>query len=174
MWALDLASSVTRVFIMWKCGLRLVESLSNLAGGKETLTNRVFSCGSTEASKRSAYHYDLWNMKYLKRFKWDNLTEEIGTCTLLLANFCDLKELFSLSRHAGFLWLFWGNIASLPRRNINNTDFCLQLIRMLLGNKDWLLRYLLPRKSVISSCRRLTNLELSLLWRSGRKRYLVS
>ncbi|KAG0603576.1 hypothetical protein M758_10G104100 [Ceratodon purpureus] len=31
-----------------------------------------------EASKRSAYHYDLWNMKYLKRFKWDNLTEEIA------------------------------------------------------------------------------------------------
>lgn len=31
-----------------------------------------------EASKRSAYHYDLWNMKYLKKFKWDNLTEEIA------------------------------------------------------------------------------------------------
>ena len=28
--------------------------------------------------KRSAYHYDLWNLKYLHKFKWDNLTEEIG------------------------------------------------------------------------------------------------
>lgn len=30
--------------------------------------------------KRSAYHYDLWNLKYLHKFKWDNLTEEIGEC----------------------------------------------------------------------------------------------
>ncbi|KAL2631978.1 hypothetical protein R1flu_016664 [Riccia fluitans] len=28
--------------------------------------------------KRSAYHYDLWAIKYLKRFKWDNLTAEIA------------------------------------------------------------------------------------------------
>lgn len=28
--------------------------------------------------RRSAYHYDLWNLKYLHKFKWDNLTEEIG------------------------------------------------------------------------------------------------
>lgn len=28
--------------------------------------------------KRSAYYYDLWNIKYLKKFKWDNLTEEIA------------------------------------------------------------------------------------------------
>ncbi|GAQ80255.1 hypothetical protein KFL_000500070 [Klebsormidium nitens] len=28
--------------------------------------------------KRSAYHYDLWNLKYLHKFKWDNLTEEIA------------------------------------------------------------------------------------------------
>lgn len=27
---------------------------------------------------RSAYHYDLWCLKYLSRFKWDHLTEEIG------------------------------------------------------------------------------------------------
>ena len=30
--------------------------------------------------RRSAYHYDLWSMKYLPKFKWDHLTEEI--CTL--------------------------------------------------------------------------------------------
>jgi ESF2/ABP1 family protein len=28
--------------------------------------------------RRSSYHYDLWNLKYLHKFKWDNLTEEIG------------------------------------------------------------------------------------------------
>jgi hypothetical protein len=28
--------------------------------------------------RRSAYHYDLWNMKYLPKFKWDHLTEEIA------------------------------------------------------------------------------------------------
>ena len=28
--------------------------------------------------KRSAYHYDLWCLKYLPKFKWDHLTEEIG------------------------------------------------------------------------------------------------
>eukprot|EP00250_Pteridium_aquilinum_P007810 c17456_g1_i1 orf=115-900(+) len=28
--------------------------------------------------KRSAYYYDLWNMKYLRKFKWDSLTEEIA------------------------------------------------------------------------------------------------
>ncbi|KXZ52258.1 hypothetical protein GPECTOR_10g889 [Gonium pectorale] len=29
-------------------------------------------------SKRSAYHYDLWTLKYLPKFKWDTLTEEIN------------------------------------------------------------------------------------------------
>lgn len=28
--------------------------------------------------KRSAFHWDLWNLKYLPRFKWEHLTEEIG------------------------------------------------------------------------------------------------
>jgi ESF2/ABP1 family protein len=28
--------------------------------------------------KRSAYHFDLWNLKYLPKFKWDHLTEEIA------------------------------------------------------------------------------------------------
>ena len=28
--------------------------------------------------RRSAYHYDLWCVKYLRGFKWDHLTEEIG------------------------------------------------------------------------------------------------
>ena len=29
--------------------------------------------------RRSAYHYDLWSLKYLPKFKWDHLTEEICT-----------------------------------------------------------------------------------------------
>lgn len=52
-------------------------------------------------------------------------------------------------------------------------DVSFQLIRMLLESKDWQQKFLLPRKSVISTCRRLTSLELSLLWKSGRKRYLI-
>lgn len=28
--------------------------------------------------RRSAYHYDLWCLKYLPKFKWDHLSEEIG------------------------------------------------------------------------------------------------
>ncbi|MEW5297318.1 MAG: hypothetical protein WDW38_006146 [Sanguina aurantia] len=28
--------------------------------------------------RRSAYHYDLWTLKYLSKFKWDHLTEEIN------------------------------------------------------------------------------------------------
>ncbi|XP_024543167.1 pre-rRNA-processing protein ESF2 [Selaginella moellendorffii] len=28
--------------------------------------------------RRSAYYYDLWNIKYLRKFKWNHLTEEIA------------------------------------------------------------------------------------------------
>ena len=28
--------------------------------------------------RRSAHHFDLWCLKYLPKFKWDHLTEEIG------------------------------------------------------------------------------------------------
>ncbi|CAM9817634.1 unnamed protein product, partial [Discosporangium mesarthrocarpum] len=28
--------------------------------------------------KRSYYHDDMWNIKYLKRFKWDHLTEKVA------------------------------------------------------------------------------------------------
>ncbi|MBA0675559.1 hypothetical protein Goari_017097 [Gossypium aridum] len=27
--------------------------------------------------KRSSFYYDIWNIKYLSKFKWDDLTEEI-------------------------------------------------------------------------------------------------
>lgn len=28
--------------------------------------------------KKSQFYYDLWNIKYLSKFKWDHLTEEIA------------------------------------------------------------------------------------------------
>lgn len=28
--------------------------------------------------RRSAFHYDLWNIKYLSKFKWEQLTEEVA------------------------------------------------------------------------------------------------
>ncbi|OIW12235.1 hypothetical protein TanjilG_06024 [Lupinus angustifolius] len=28
--------------------------------------------------KRSSFHYDLWNIKYLSKFKWDDLTDELA------------------------------------------------------------------------------------------------
>jgi ESF2/ABP1 family protein len=28
--------------------------------------------------KRSFYHDDMWNLKYLKGFKWDHLTEKFA------------------------------------------------------------------------------------------------
>eukprot|EP00262_Sarcandra_glabra_P003987 TRINITY_DN1490_c0_g2_i1.p1 TRINITY_DN1490_c0_g2~~TRINITY_DN1490_c0_g2_i1.p1 ORF type:complete len:252 (-),score=56.76 TRINITY_DN1490_c0_g2_i1:222-977(-) len=28
--------------------------------------------------RRSSFYYDLWNIKYLSKFKWDNLTEELA------------------------------------------------------------------------------------------------
>ncbi|KAL8138059.1 hypothetical protein V2J09_004060 [Rumex salicifolius] len=31
--------------------------------------------------KRSQFYYDIWNIKYLSKFKWDGLTEEIATKT---------------------------------------------------------------------------------------------
>lgn len=36
--------------------------------------------------KRSSFYYDIWNIKYLSKFKWDDLTEEIGMD--LLQIFC--------------------------------------------------------------------------------------
>ncbi|KAF3452741.1 hypothetical protein FNV43_RR03174 [Rhamnella rubrinervis] len=33
--------------------------------------------------KRSSFYYDLWNIKYLSKFKWDDLTEEIAYKTAI-------------------------------------------------------------------------------------------
>ena len=34
--------------------------------------------------RRSAYHFDLWCIKYLPKFKWESLTEEIGAPLLAI------------------------------------------------------------------------------------------
>ncbi|KAL9323726.1 hypothetical protein ACSQ67_008583 [Phaseolus vulgaris] len=35
-------------------------------------------CLSPRGRKRSSFYYDLWNIKYLSKFKWDDLTEELA------------------------------------------------------------------------------------------------
>lgn len=38
----------------------------------------LFFSYCTGGKKRSMFYYDLWNIKYLSKFKWDDLTQEIG------------------------------------------------------------------------------------------------
>jgi len=48
---------------------------------KKSVAKRVASMLNGEhmgGKKRSAHYYDLWNIKYLRKFKWDNLIEEIA------------------------------------------------------------------------------------------------
>lgn len=42
--------------------------------------------------KRSTFYYDIWNIKYLSKFKWDDLTEEIGTYLLVVIWFLGLHN----------------------------------------------------------------------------------
>ncbi|KAJ9704636.1 hypothetical protein PVL29_002945 [Vitis rotundifolia] len=47
---------------------------------KKTVAKRVANMLNGEqigGRKRSSFYYDLWNIKYLSKFKWDDLTEEI-------------------------------------------------------------------------------------------------
>lgn len=48
---------------------------------KKSVAKRVANMLNGEqmgGKKRSAHYYDLWNIKYLRKFKWDNLIEEIA------------------------------------------------------------------------------------------------
>lgn len=48
---------------------------------KKSIAKRVANMLNGEqigGRKRSAFYYDLWNIKYLSKFKWDDLTEEIA------------------------------------------------------------------------------------------------
>ncbi|KZV41297.1 hypothetical protein F511_40606 [Dorcoceras hygrometricum] len=40
---------------------------------------KMLNCQQIGGKKRSSFYYDLWNIKYLSKFKWDDLTEEIAT-----------------------------------------------------------------------------------------------
>lgn len=42
--------------------------------------------------KRNFYHDDMWNIKYLKGFKWRHLTEKLGTSALENTSFPSLSE----------------------------------------------------------------------------------
>ncbi len=39
----------------------------------------TLNCTPVGRKKRSIYHDDLWNIKYLPKFRWTHLTEKIGT-----------------------------------------------------------------------------------------------
>ncbi|OVA20558.1 RNA recognition motif domain [Macleaya cordata] len=48
---------------------------------KKTVAKRVASMLNGEqigGRKRSSFFYDIWNIKYLSKFKWDDLTDEIA------------------------------------------------------------------------------------------------
>lgn len=48
---------------------------------KKSVAKRVASMLNGEqvgGKRRSSFYYDLWNIKYLSKFKWDHLTEEIA------------------------------------------------------------------------------------------------
>ncbi|CAA3000861.1 pre-rRNA-processing ESF2 [Olea europaea subsp. europaea] len=48
---------------------------------KKSVAKRVAGILNGEqigGKKRSRFHYDIWNIKYLSKFKWDDLTEEIA------------------------------------------------------------------------------------------------
>uniref|UniRef100_A0A0E0LPE8 RRM domain-containing protein n=1 Tax=Oryza punctata TaxID=4537 RepID=A0A0E0LPE8_ORYPU len=49
---------------------------------KKSIAKRVANLLNGEqigGKKRSPFYYDIWNIKYLKKFKWDDLVGEIGT-----------------------------------------------------------------------------------------------
>ncbi|XP_020208012.1 pre-rRNA-processing protein ESF2 [Cajanus cajan] len=49
--------------------------------GNKNVAKRVANMLNGEqigGKKRSSFYYDLWNIKYLSKFKWDDLTEELA------------------------------------------------------------------------------------------------
>jgi hypothetical protein len=38
----------------------------------------VRCCTLLGGKKRSPFYYDIWNIKYLRKFKWDDLVGEMG------------------------------------------------------------------------------------------------
>ena len=95
--------------------------------------------------RRSAYFYDLWNIKYLKKFKWDNLTEEIG------------------KRNASFHVIFWMDWVLM-------ISYLMQPIEMLSENKNKQPIYQLQKENVIFISLKSTNQKLLQLWKSVKTR----
>lgn len=65
---------------------------------------RGWFCFLLGGRKRSSFYYDIWNIKYLSKFKWDDLISEIGIvkpldhsvfCTAILAYYFCLSDLWS-------------------------------------------------------------------------------
>lgn len=54
--------------------------------------------------RRSAHHDDLWCLKYLPKFKWDHLTEEMGTSTVA-AGLIGISALCTVVQHAADMYL---------------------------------------------------------------------
>lgn len=55
--------------------------------------------------KRSSFYYDLWNIKYLSKFKWDDLTAEIGKSMWSVFLLCpsEVQQSISYVRSWNFL-----------------------------------------------------------------------
>ncbi|XP_062010237.1 uncharacterized protein LOC133726658 isoform X1 [Rosa rugosa] len=54
---------------------RVAKRVANMLNGEKIVSACFISIGG---KKRSAFYYDLWNIKYLSKFKWDDLTGEIA------------------------------------------------------------------------------------------------
>lgn len=60
-------------------GRTFTEGWAEFEDKKEAKTAAALLNGEPMGGKkRSAHYYDLWCMKYLPKFKWDNLTEELN------------------------------------------------------------------------------------------------
>ena len=79
--------------------------------------------------RRSAYHYDLWSLKYLPKFKWDHLTEEIGMKSICSAVYTLLLGLISLISHS-HITVRYGRVSWLQHL-AQHSQACKQQCRLL-------------------------------------------
>ena len=135
-------------------------------------------------NKCSAHYYDLWNIKYLRKFKWDNLTEEIGMpfviegnilpiCYEIIMHFKGKNSRLQDIRNAFISYsskVKWeesaGNGGMCSKYNI------LQLTRMLSESRNWRWKYLRPKRNVTLIWLRLISHALSGPLKSILGRYI--
>jgi len=74
--------------------------------------------------RRSSFYYDIWNIKYLSKFKWDDLTNEIGMWSSLSFLFCPITNLFVLDviNH-----LTWGAVDAAEKNRTREQKLALEL-----------------------------------------------